>query len=179
MRDVTWINGLAQHKRKKHATCSLTEASMLLAVLSASMLRPVELLRMVSRSPSSVTGLCSGAGIPPVWTNTHTELFSTGTHLKEKKKTNTKNPTQSCTYISHCVCMCKYTTVINTHLSRPLPDMHRRVMLKKWLSMVTRHHQQYTNTHPHMPYGPKGKRLSMLHVYDSANQCQMALTWVK
>lgn len=39
---------------------------MLLAVLpSASMLRPVEPSRMLSRCPSSVAGLCSGAGIPP------------------------------------------------------------------------------------------------------------------
>lgn len=60
---------------------------MLLAVLSASMLRPVELSRMVSRSPSSVTGLCSGAGIPPAGTHAHTYTHTqcSGHHRRSAK----------------------------------------------------------------------------------------------
>lgn len=62
----------------EHTTCSLTEARMLFAVFSASILRPVEPSRMANRSPSSVTGLCSGAGIPPVWTHTITAIIPPG-----------------------------------------------------------------------------------------------------
>lgn len=76
-----------QYKRwvpwSEHTTCSLTEARMLFAVFSASILRPVEPSRMANRSPSSVTGLCSGAGIPPVWTHTITAIIPPG----KKKKT--------------------------------------------------------------------------------------------
>lgn len=62
----------------ENTTCSLTEARMLFAVFSASILRPVEASRMVNRSPSSVTGLCSGAGIPPVWTHTIITIIPPG-----------------------------------------------------------------------------------------------------
>ncbi len=163
---------------EEHATCSLTEARMLLAVLSASMLRPVELSRMVSRSPSSVTGLCSGAGIPPVWTNPHTHTH-THTH-------NVIWSAQAPFLYTHLVhtyeTVCKRVQTHSTHkctLESTTPRYTQASDAEKWLSMVTRrrrrHHQQYTNTLPHMPYGPKRKRLSMFHVGDSANQCHMAL----
>lgn len=124
MRCVTWINGLLErNKPKRRSTCSLTEARMLLAVLSASMLRPVELSRMVSRSPSSVTGLCSGAGIPPVQ-NTHTQTHNMiwspqALFWKGKRK---KKPTILYTHTKQTVCV---HACANT---QPLPDTHRRVM---------------------------------------------------
>lgn len=129
MRCVTWINGLLErNKPKRCSTCSLTEARMLLAVLSASMLRPVELSRMVSRSPSSVTGLCSGAGIPPVQnthTQTHNMIWSPQALFWKGKKE--KNP-QSCTHIPNKLCACMRAQTHSTLLSQPLPDTHRRVM---------------------------------------------------
>lgn len=172
MRDVAWISGfLAKCQQKRDTTCSLTEARMLLAVLSASMLRPVELSRMVSRSPSSVTGLCSGAGIPPAWnTHAHTHRHIWSGHRgrsSERKKI-------MYTHTRLCACMCKHTH--NTLLSKPLPETHRRVMRSDYQwprAAATTSKTQ--NTHPHTPYGPKRKRLSMFHVCDSANQCHMAL----
>lgn len=107
---------------------------MLLAVLSASMLRPVELSRMVSRSPSSVTGLCSGAGIPPAgthahtYTHTHNALVTTGARLKVLH-----------TYRTGCV-------RVRTHAGKAM------------LRSGGAPHQQCTNIHPHMPYGPNKKR---------------------
>lgn len=87
---------------------------MLLAVLSASMLRPVELSRMVSRSPSSVTGPCSGAGIPPVWTNTRTW---SGHHRHRQNKKKQHNLVHTYQTVCMCVqthCSNKYTLESNT-----------------------------------------------------------------
>lgn len=172
MRCVTWINGLLErNKPKRCSTCSLTEARMLLAVLSASMLRPVELSRMVSRSPSSVTGLCSGAGIPPVQnthTQTHNMIWSPQALFWKGKKEKTHNPVH--TYQTNCVRAC-----VRKHTTTP---RYTQAGDEEWLSMVTRrrrHHQRYTNARPRMPYGTKRKRLSMFHVCDSANQRHMAL----
>lgn len=143
MRCVTWINGLLErNKPKRRSTCSLTEARMLLAVLSASMLRPVELSRMVSRSPSSVTGLCSGAGIPPVQnthTQTHNMIWSPQALFWKGKKE--KNP-QSCTHIPNKLCACMraqthnhsqihtggwWGVTINGHTPPPTPPaIHKR-----------------------------------------------------
>lgn len=108
-----------EHFKGGEMTCSLTEARMLLAVLSASILRPVEQLWMVSRSPSSVSGLCSGAGIPPVHTHIyiHKDLVSTF-------------PWQKKGHILHteiCACLRKSTFQINTHLIQPLPTTHWQV----------------------------------------------------
>lgn len=74
------------------------------------------------------------------------------------------------------VCMYVQTHTHNTLLSKPLPETHRRVMRSDYQwprAAATTSKTQ--NTHPHTPYGPKRKRLSMFHVCDSANQCHMAL----
>lgn len=60
---------------------------MVFAVFSASILRPVEPSRMVNRSPSSFPGLCSGAGIPPVWTHTHDNWHHSSGRERKKKPT--------------------------------------------------------------------------------------------
>ena len=128
---------------------------MLLAVLSASMLRPVELSRMVSGSPSSVTGLCSGAGIPPTWTHTHTHTKQSGQHRpsaekkpKQTKKTTKKTNTILYTHTRLRVCVCKYTPLVIT-LSQPSPTTHRQMMLRidyQWSHRSTSNTQTPTHT---------------------------------
>lgn len=102
---------------------------MLFAVFSASMLRPVELSWMVNRSPSSVNGLCSGAGIPPVWTHTH------------DNRHHSSGEEQSCPYWS-------------VQTRRLLCGDSSQASDEQRVSTVTcRHHQQNTNTRPHVQYG--------------------------
>lgn len=130
---------------------------MLLAVLSVSMLQPVELSRMVSRSPSSVTGLCSGAGIPPVWTNTRTyththtrhDPVTTGTHLRKKNLVHT--------YPTVCMRVQTHSTHKYT-LESTTPRYTQASDAEKWLSMVTHAATTASNTQTHTHTGHMARR---------------------
>lgn len=122
---------------------------MLFAVFPASMLRPAEPSRMVNRSPSSVTGLCSGAGIPPVWTHTHDNRH----HSSGEKQSRPHWSVQT---------------------RRFLRGDRSRVSGEQRVSTVTcRHHQQNTNTRPHVQYG-QGEKARQ---YFKAVTVRMAAIW--
>lgn len=172
MRDVTWINGLfAQYERKN--------------TLPVLWRRPGCCWRCC-QPPCCGQLNCRGwsAEAPPPSLGSAQELAfllcgQTHTH------TDTHNmiwSAQALFFIHNLVrtyqIVCVRVQTHSTHkytLESTTPRYMQASDTEKWLSMVTRHHHQYTNTHPHMPYGPKRKRLSMFHVGDSANQCHMAL----
>lgn len=121
----------------RNTTCSLTEARMLLAVLSVSILRPVELSQMVSRSPSSVTGLCSGAGIPPVWIRTNKQWFGLNSGSM-KHLVHTAEYAHACANTHHSLIWLDSTLLCYTLANDA----------EKWLWVVT-HCTSSTQTHTH------------------------------